>query len=301
MKGFKVFNPDWSCRGFKYEVGETYKMDKKPVPCECGFHFCKRAVDCFNYYEFDQNNKVAEVEAVGEIKSTGNKCCTNEIKIVREIPWCEVLNLVNIGESCTGFGNTGNSNAGAFNVGGCNTGDSNTGCYNTNDKNTGHCNSGYRNSGDYNSGNYNSGNRNSGSCNTGNRNSGHRNTGDWNITDYSSGCFNTEMERIRLFNKPSTWTLESWRRSEAYLIMRECPSDIIVWKSWESMNNEEKEEHPEAEITDGCLIKSEADVQKWWDSLSESDKKTVMDLPNFDKDIFKECTGIEVRINENTR
>lgn len=265
MKGYKVFNPDWSCRGFKYEVGETYKMDKEPIPCERGFHFCKRAVDCFNYYEFDPNNKVAEVEAVGEIKSTGNKSCTNKIKILREIPWCEVLNLVNIGETCTGFGNTG--------------------CYNTGDGNTG-----YRNSGDYNSGNYNTGNRNSG-----NRNSGNRNTGDWNITDHSSGCFNTEMEKIRLFNKPSTWTLEYWRRSEAYRIMRECPSTIIDWKSWESMNNEEKEEHPEAEMSDGYLAKEEADVQKWWDWLSESDKNTVMNLPNFDANIFKECTGIDVR------
>lgn len=26
VKGFKVFNPDWTCRGFKFEVGQTYEI-----------------------------------------------------------------------------------------------------------------------------------------------------------------------------------------------------------------------------------------------------------------------------------
>ena len=28
VKAFKVFNSDWTCRGFQYNVGETYKMDE---------------------------------------------------------------------------------------------------------------------------------------------------------------------------------------------------------------------------------------------------------------------------------
>ena len=27
VKGFKVFNPDWTCRGFQYEVGKTYEEE----------------------------------------------------------------------------------------------------------------------------------------------------------------------------------------------------------------------------------------------------------------------------------
>lgn len=25
MKGYKVFEPDWTCKGFQYEVGKTFE------------------------------------------------------------------------------------------------------------------------------------------------------------------------------------------------------------------------------------------------------------------------------------
>ena len=100
MKGYKVFNPDWTCKDFQYEVGKSYEMDEKPAICHKGFHFCKKAVDCFNYYDFNPSNKVAEVEAYGEVEidSKEGKICTNKIKIIREIPWTEVLEIVNTGK-----------------------------------------------------------------------------------------------------------------------------------------------------------------------------------------------------------
>lgn len=61
MKRYKVFQPNWTCRGFKYEVGKTYEEDVKPECCKIGFHFCTDLVDCFNYYPFNPKNKVAEV------------------------------------------------------------------------------------------------------------------------------------------------------------------------------------------------------------------------------------------------
>ena len=45
VKGYKVFNPDWTCRGFQYKVGKIYEEDVKPILCERGFHFCEKAVD----------------------------------------------------------------------------------------------------------------------------------------------------------------------------------------------------------------------------------------------------------------
>ena len=148
MKGFKVFNSDWTCRGFQFEVGKTFAKDVTPVCCRRGFHFCTKAADCFKYYDFNPDNKIAEVEALGDIDTNNNdsKCSTNKIHIIREITWHEVLDLVNLGKACTGLSNSGNYNSGNCNSGNCNSGD---------------CNSGDCNSGNWNSGNYNSGNCNS--------------------------------------------------------------------------------------------------------------------------------------------
>ena len=273
MKGYKVFNSDWTCRGFQFEVGKVFEEDVTPVCCDKGFHFCTKASDCFSYYDFDPNNKVAEVEVLGEIDSNDkdSKCCTNKIKIVREINWQEVLELVNLGKACTGL---------------CNSGD---------------CNSGNRNSGDCNSGNRNSGNRNSGNCNSGDWNSGDWNSGDWNSGDwnktcFSNGCFNTESPKIYLFNKPSNWNYSDWLNSDARYILMNCPSNVLSWIWEDDMTDEEKEQHPEYLATGGFLkhIEEETGRQMWWDGLSDVQKDSVMQLPNFDKDIFKEITGISI-------
>ena len=273
MKGYKVFNSDWTCRGFQFEVGKVFEEDVTPVCCDKGFHFCTKASDCFSYYKFDPNNKVAEVEALGEIDSNDedSKCCTNKIKIVREINWQEVLELVNLGKACTGLCNSGNRNSGDWN-------------------------SGNRNSGDCNSGNRNSGNRNSGDWNSGDCNSGNRNSGDWNKTCFSNGCFNTESPKIYLFNKPSNWNYSDWLNSDARYILMNCPSNVLSWIWEDDMTDEEKEQHPEYLATGGFLkhIEEETGRQMWWDGLSDVQKDSVMQLPNFDKDIFKEITGISI-------
>ena len=89
MKGYKVFNSDWSCRGFQYKVGETYKTNEKPELCKTGFHFCTNLKDCFKYYPYSKSTRIAEIEALGDIdcRMYDTKYCTNEIKIVREIPF----------------------------------------------------------------------------------------------------------------------------------------------------------------------------------------------------------------------
>ncbi|WP_419185191.1 DUF7666 domain-containing protein, partial [Lysinibacillus sphaericus] len=115
VKGFKVFNPDWTCRGYQFEVGKTFEEDVTPIECERGFHFCKQAIDCFEYYSFDPNNKVAEVIALGDVDEGDNKCATNKLQIVREIPWHELLEIVNLGKGNTGLGNSGDHNSGDHN------------------------------------------------------------------------------------------------------------------------------------------------------------------------------------------
>ena len=271
IKGYKVFNPDWTCKGKQYTCPGTFEEDVNPSVCNVGMHFCKNAADCFRYYDFDPNNHVAEVIAHGTVAEGEDKCATNKLEIVREIPWAEVLEIVNTGKACTGRCNSGNRNSGNRNSGDCN-------------------------SGNWNSGNRNSGNRNSGDCNSGNCNSGDWNSGDWNKTSFSNGCFNTVSPKIYMFNKPTDWTLEHWLNCRARYLLNQiddCPLEYI-W--FDSMTDEEKAAHPEAETTGGYLKeRTTADnARKWWAGLSADDRNIIFSLPNFDAAIFKEITGIDV-------
>ena len=286
VKGYKVFNSDWTCRGKQYTCPGKFEEDVTPIQCRRGMHFCKKAADCFNYYLFDQNNKVAEVIAYGEVSEEGDKCATNKLEVVREIPWSELLGLVNTGKGCTGRCNSGNRNSGNRNSGNWNSGNCNSG----------NRNSGNWNSGNWNSGNCNSGNHNSGNCNSGNCNSGDWNSGDWNKCSFSNGCFNTTSPKIYLFNKPSSWTYRDWLNSEACCLIERISDNVVQWVQYSNMTDEEKAEHPEAETTDGYLKKldnSECTVL-WWRNLSDCQKAIITAIPNFDKAIFKEITGIDV-------
>jgi hypothetical protein len=117
VKGYKVFNPDWTCKGKQYTCPGTFEEDVNPSVCNVGMHFCKNAADCFRYYDFDPNNHVAEVIAHGTVAEGEDKCATNKLEIVREIPWAEVLEIVNTGKACTGRCNSGNRNSGDWNSG----------------------------------------------------------------------------------------------------------------------------------------------------------------------------------------
>ena len=285
VKGFKVFNPDWTCspngNTKQYTCPGKFEEDITPIRCGRGMHFCKKAADCFNYYNFNPENKVAEVIAYGDIAEEGDKCCTNKLEIVREIPWAELLEIVNSGKGCTGLCNSGNRNSG----------NRNSGDWNSGNRNSGDCNSGNRNSGNRNSGNRNSGNRNSGDCNSGDWNSG-----DWNKCSFSNGCFNTVSPKIYLFNKPSEWTYQDWLNSEARYLLNQIPGDVLEYIYLSDMTDEEKAAHPEAETTGGylkILDNSECAVI-WWRGLSDRQKAVITAIPNFDKEIFKQITGIDV-------
>ena len=235
VKGYKVFNPDWTCRGFQYEVGKTFEHDGNIELCGSGFHFCQRASDCFNYYDFNSSNKVAEIEALDLVETEGNKSVTNKIHIVREIPWQELLTIVNTGKDCTGLENTG-------------------------DWNTGDCN-----------------------------------TGDCNTVDFSNGVFCTKEDTIKIFDKESNMTLSEWRESRARRIIA-WNMETTVWIYQSNMTEQEKAQYPSYKTTGGYLkvfTYSEA-WKNLWNSITNEEKQEIINIPNFDKNKFKEITGIEI-------
>ena len=310
VHGFKVFRPDWTCspngNTKQYTCPGKFEEEGELDVCGHGMHFCQTAADCFNYYSFNSENKVAEVIAYGDVRTDGDKSCTDKLEIVREIPWDEVLQIVNIGKNCTGRCNTGDWNTGDCNTGDWNTGDwntgywntgnRNTGDWNTGDWNTGDCNTGDWNTGDCNTGNRNTGNRNTGNRNTGNRNTGDRNTGDWNKSSFNTGCFNTEEQKIMLFNKLSDMTYSEWLGSDARYLLNQIPKDVVEWVYEENMTDEEKAAHPTYETTGGYLkVLDESECgQLWWGSLSDRRKEIIKAIPNFDAEIFFQCTGVKV-------
>ena len=263
VKGYKVFRPDWTCRpngSFKqYGCPGVFEDDVAIKVCDKGMHFCRKLADCFTYQPFDSEYHVCEVIALGDVEEDNDKCCTNKLEVVRELDWTEVLDIVNTGKGCTGYGNSGYGNSG-------------------------NRNSGYDNSGDNNSGYGNSGDNNS---------------GDWNYSSYNSGCFNTEGHKIMLFDKPSDWTYEDWLASDACWLLRRIPQDAVEWVYACDMSDQEKADHPECITIGGYLRKiSQEDrqqmAQDFWNRLSKRNQQIIKDIPNFDAEKFRLCTGIDV-------
>jgi hypothetical protein len=301
-------------------VGKTYEEDVTPKVCERGFHFCKKAADCFSYYPFDPKSKVAEVIALGEIDEDENKCCTNRIQIIREVSWEELLTIANTGDGNSGLRNSGDQNSGdrnsgdrnsgdrnsgdrnsgywnsgSWNSGDWNTGDQNSGDWNSGNHNSGNRNSGWHNSGNWNSGNWNSGDWNSGNWNSGNWNSGNCCSGDFNLNDHESGCFCTEEPTIRMFDKETNMTFKEWRNSEAYKILARNFRRSVRWIPSDEMTDDEKNTYPEHKTTGGYLRTQDIKQSflKVWECLSDDEKDIIRSIPNFDAKKFEQITGIK--------
>ena len=257
ITAYKVFNPDWSCKSYKFEVGKSYEHAGRVQICHSGFHACLTIEHCFSYYPFDYQNKVAEVQIWGSVDESDedSKVCGSHINIIREIPWPEVQVLANHGRDNTGHSNTGDRNTGDRNTGYRNTADRNTGNWNTGDSNTGDSNTGYRNTGAF--------------------------------------CTNLNPE-VFLFDKPSGILVRDWEKHPAFRVMTSL--EIAFWiPSW-SMTDEEKAAHPSWKTADGYL-KNITLHEAWanlWPNLTKENRAIFFALPNFDIEKWKEITGLDV-------
>ena len=146
------------------------------------------------------------------------------------------------------------------------------------------------NTGKDNTGENNSGNWNSGDWNSGNGNSGYWNSGYGNSSDRQSGIFNSTETTVRMFNKDSgkKWgEIDHPHFNEFYL---------NKWILESEMTTQEKKDEVESHIRGGYL-KTYGWEEAWanfWKDTDGTNRKKFLNLPNFDSEIFRDITGIDV-------
>lgn len=227
----KGFDTELKCRGFQFEIGETYKIEHtKPMELctNTVFHFCDSLSKVHRFYNVDVGNRFCIIEALGEVITDGKKCGSDHIRIVRELT-AEELKIM-----------TGQING-------------NTGLFNS-----GYRNSGDMNSGDRNSGYMNSGDRNSGVANKCNESNGvFCNEADMNIRIFNkpSGMSLRDFYNSKYWeamtSEPYNLTVWEWyteeecaadpekRRAGGHLVVRTPEEAWAEW--WEKLTDENKE------------------------------------------------------------
>ena len=98
---------------------------------------------------------------------------------------------------------------------------------------------------------------------------------------------------IRIFNKPSGMSLRDFYGSRYWRAMCRASFNLTEWIYY---TDEEKAADPEKLKTGGYLkiYTYEEAWANWWAELSEEDRKIIQEIPNFDPEVFKDITGIEI-------
>ena len=286
----KGFNKDLQCRGMQFEIGKEYKIElngrKLELCTDTCFHYCNSLQQVSRFYSVLENNRFCEIEVLGEEISDEEKCGSNHIRVVREIVGEELNILKGLVNGNSGIFNSGSYNSGGYNSGYRNSGNGNSGSYNS-----GGYNSGYRNSGDRNSGDYNSGNGNGGDYNSGGYNSGL-----FNSCNFSSGIFCSIEPKINIFNMPTNMTMGEFLNSKYYSAIISSDFNLTEWIPY---TKEEMEKDESKKLIGGYLktYTYQEACRNWWDGMRDENKAIICSMPNFDANVFKEITGIEVTYN----
>ena len=220
--------------------------------------------DKWNKWEYNPTTKILKKDTLNTTDDYAQV-----IKVVKKfLKDKDVAWLMNIYNHNTGYRNTGYHNTGDHN-----TGDHNTGGYNTGGYNTGGYNTGYRNTGNHNTGGY--------------------NTGGYNTGNYNTGWFNTNEPTVRMFNKDTGMKIGDVKLPSISL-------PLVEWISSNSMTRMEKRNFSNHKTIGGYLkvLDYKKAWKEFWNKTSKANKKLIFNLPNFDKKIFAEITGIKVTKKE---
>ena len=88
-------------------------------------------------------------------------------------------------------------------------------------------------------------------------------------------------------------TVDDWEKAEKpnFIYFR-----LTDWITLDKMTDKEKKAFPSCKTTGGYFKKYEYKeaFKKSWDKASKEDRALLFKLPNFDAEIFKEISGIDV-------
>lgn len=101
------------------------------------------------------------------------------------------------------------------------------------------------------------------------------------------------------FNKPLKTDIKNFYNNRGVISIYKNYNNVL-WISERDMTNEEKEAHPDYKTTGGYnkVLSYKEAWNNCWNSLSDEEKEEVKNIPNFDPEVFKEITGIDVNGQE---
>lgn len=106
----------------------------------------------------------------------------------------------------------------------------------------------------------------------------------------NSGYFNTDSPLVRIFNKETNVPRDDI----------DFPSflyfDLVVWVSYDTATEEEKEEHKIDIETCGGFLKTLSYKEAFriaWDKADKEEHRKLLNLPNWNNEIFMEISGID--------
>ena len=92
-------------------------------------------------------------------------------------------------------------------------------------------------------------------------------------------------------------TFDEAAQTKWFILLNKYELELTRWIEY---TEEEKKESVIRQCTGGYLKKytyKEA-CANWWSKYTDDEKQIIMTMPNFDADIFKEITGIDVHGDE---
>lgn len=122
---------------------------------------------------------------------------------------------------------------------------------------------------------------------------GDMNSGDINSGNWNSGYMNTNTPPIRIFNRETDVAREDIRFPDFFYF------NLTIFVSYDTATDEEREQHKKDIEVCGGFLKTIPYKEAWrrsWGKATDEDRRKVLQLPNWNNDIFKEISGIDVEL-----